>query len=101
MLNRFLLSDIFASLISTTKKIQKHLNSDTTDDLQGEFVTAYCSLFKCSADYIFGFIPLENHEDSDIFILTGLNDDAISTLKSLNMNNGSTVSGHNEIETLT
>lgn len=39
---------------SITRRIQEHLNQETTDKLQGRYVKAYCDYFKCSADYIFG-----------------------------------------------
>ena len=39
---------------SVEKKIQTHLNADTCDRLQGEYVLAYCTIFGCSADYLFG-----------------------------------------------
>lgn len=73
--------DIQGRKIDTTKKkIEKHLNSDSALDLQGEFAIAYCTFFKCSADYLFGFIPLETHGKTDCSKLTGLRDDAIDML---------------------
>lgn len=65
---------------STTKKVQTHLKSDNTNNLQGEFVVAYCTFFSCSADYLFGFIPLETHGKTDFSELTGLSSTSIDTL---------------------
>lgn len=50
-----------SGIAATTKKIQRHLNSDGCDHLQGEFAKAYCSFFNCSADYLFGIIEAETH----------------------------------------
>lgn len=66
---------------SIEKKIQKHLNSDDTRALQGEFVSAYCKFFNCSADYLFGYIDLPTHADTDIQKETGLSADSINFLK--------------------
>jgi hypothetical protein len=63
------------------KKIQNHLNSDDTRSLQGEFVTAYCNFFGCSADYLFGYIDLPTHSDTNIQNETGLSADSINFLK--------------------
>ncbi len=68
---------------SVRKKILKHLNSDTPRELQGEFTIAYCKLFKCDADYLLGNINLPTREDTDINKKTGLNENAIQTLKIL------------------
>lgn len=65
---------------SIEKKIQKHLNSDDTRTLQGEFVSAYCKFFNCSADYLFGYIDLPTHADTDIQKKTGLSEHAIQKL---------------------
>ncbi len=63
------------------KKIQNHLNSDDTRSLKGEFVNAYCIFFGCSADYLFGYIDLPTHSDTDIQNETGLSADNIHFLK--------------------
>lgn len=65
---------------STENKIKKHLNSDDTSNLQGEFVTAYCTFFSCSADYLFGNIECSTKEKQICKDLTGLSEDAIDVL---------------------
>lgn len=74
-------SKIYGNAIGAIdKKIQKHLNSDTTKELQGEFVTAYCTFFGCSSDYLFGFIDCKNHDNQFIHDKTGLSELAINQL---------------------
>lgn len=63
------------------KKIQRHLNSDSCERLQGEFVIAYCKFFGCSADYLFGKIECSTHEKQICHNLTGLSEDAIDILE--------------------
>lgn len=63
------------------KKIQRHLNSDSCERLQGEFVMAYCKFFSCSADYLFGKIECSTHEKQICHNLTGLSEDAIEVLE--------------------
>lgn len=63
------------------KKIQDHLKLDNTDKLQGEFAKAYCDFFKCSADYLFGYIEYPTHTTTDICKETGLSESAIKYLQ--------------------
>lgn len=65
-----------------------------------EYAAALAELYEVSIDYLLGRSDCRNVDNSYINKLTGLCDNAISTLKLLNMNNGSTVVGHNEIGTL-
>ena len=65
---------------ATRKKVERHLNADTADALQGEFVRAYCQLFNCSADFLFGFISTPTHAQTDIAAETGLTTAAVKTL---------------------
>lgn len=68
---------------SIEKKIQKHLNSNDAEKLQGEFVIAYCKFFECSADYLFGKIECKTHDDEFIHSKTGLSEIAILELRQL------------------
>lgn len=63
------------------KKIDAHLESDSTDKLQGEYALAYCKYFGCSADYLYGIIDLPTHKDTDIHKETGLSETSISCLR--------------------
>ena len=67
---------------SVEKKIQAHLRAPSTDHLQGEFVTAYCKFFGCSADYLFGNTDIESgNEDVRHFCeCTGLSEKAVKRL---------------------
>ena len=64
------------------------------------YLADYCNFFKCSADYFFGYIDYPTKEETDIGKVTGLSKTAIETLKFLNLNNGTTLAGHNEVSTL-
>lgn len=75
-------SKIYGNAIGAIdKKIQKHLNADTTKELQGEFVIAYCTFFGCSSDYLFGFIDCKTHDDEFIHKETGLSETSINYLR--------------------
>ena len=43
------------------KKINHHLHEQTAKRLQVEFVLAYCNVFNCTPDYLFGFINTRYH----------------------------------------
>jgi len=67
---------------SITKKIEAHLNATEVDGAQGEMIRAYCSVFHCSADYLFGFTPIKS-EDIEIRRIcerTGLSEKAVKNL---------------------
>ena len=88
------------------KTIRNHLKlgdltkTNTSKSLAVTYLAEYCNFFKCSADYFLGYIDYPTKEYTDIGDVTGLSKTAIETLKFLNQNNGSTVTGHNEISTL-
>lgn len=69
------------------KRIRAHLNAETPDKLQGEFVRAYCDYFGCSADYLFGRTDIKtgNIEIRQVCEKTGLSEDAVTML--FNMTN--------------
>lgn len=74
-------SKIYGNAIeSVDKKIQKHLRSDTTDGLQGEYVMAYCQFFGCSSDFLFGFIDCKTHDKQFVSDNIGLSEKAIDEL---------------------
>lgn len=63
------------------QKVKKHLNSESTTHLQGEYILAYCKFFDCSADYLFGKIEYSTHAKQICHNLTGLSEDAIEALE--------------------
>lgn len=48
-----------------------------------DLLIACCRFFKCSADYLLGFINLPTHADTDIHNKTGLNKESIQTLREI------------------
>ena len=46
----------------TEKKINVHLNANTPQKVQSEFISAHCKLFSCSADYLFGFTRIKSSD---------------------------------------
>ena len=67
------------AISSVEKKIVRHLHADVADDVQGEFLLAYCRHLDCSSDYLLG---LTNVTSGDIEVRricekTGLSEKAI------------------------
>ena len=62
----------------TGRTVLKHLSSESTPETI--WIKRYCEYFKCSADYLFGYIPLPTHENTDIESYTGLSNDSIECL---------------------
>ncbi|MFT5875597.1 MAG: hypothetical protein ACI8WT_004590 [Clostridium sp.] len=64
---------------SIEKKIRKHCNSDTSSEVQGEFILAYSQFFGCSADYLLGFtdIRTNNMDIRQICEKTKLSEEAV------------------------
>lgn len=60
------------------KEITKNLRD--FDCRNSKFLYAYCIIFKCSADYLLGFIDLPTHADTDVYKKTGLAKDSIDML---------------------
>lgn len=68
---------------SMEKKIRIQLNSDSADCMEGEYVIAYCNIFCCSADYLFGYTDIKtcDIEIRRICEITGLSEDAIIAIR--------------------
>ena len=66
---------------SINKQVQKHLNAKTCDCLSGEYAIAYCKLFDCSFDYLYGKDTCNTKTNQFIQDETGLSDKAISNLR--------------------
>lgn len=43
----------------------------------------YCNYFECSADYLLGYIDMPTHDNTDIYSVTGLSENAINTIKGI------------------
>ena len=67
----------------TARTIDIHLKAKSAESIKGEWIKRYCDYFKCSADYLFGFISLPTHEETDIEKEIGLSRNAIKQLHHL------------------
>ena len=65
-----------------------------------EYATKLAELYNVSIDYLLGRSDCISVENEKIKEIIGINDSSIETLKLLNLNDGITQAGHNEIETL-
>lgn len=77
---------------SIEKQVAKHLNHDDVDILKGNFVLAYCDLFQCSPDFLFGYTnTMTNVSYIRTFCeKTNLSEDSVQVL--LNLTNPKTCS---------
>lgn len=69
------------NLDNLRKKILNNLYDTSSMDYKS--ISAYCKYFKCSADYLLGYIPLPTHENTDIESYTGLSNESIECLHTL------------------
>ena len=65
-----------------------------------EYATNLAELYSVSIDYLLGKSDYKSIDNEEIGKIIGLSNTSIETLKFLNMNNGTTQAGHNEIDTL-
>lgn len=70
------------SIDSARSRIDVHRKKDSAECIEGKWLKAYCDYFKCSADFLFGYINFPTHIDTDIHSETGLSLNAIERLKS-------------------
>lgn len=68
---------------SARSRIDIHRSTDSAESIEGKWLKAYCDYFKCSADYLFGYIDMPTYQETDIEKETGLSKDAINSLQSL------------------
>lgn len=61
-------------------RIGVHRKTSSAENIEGRWLKAYCDYFKCSADYLFGYISSPTHEETDIKKETGLSEKAIKQL---------------------
>lgn len=80
---------------SVEKRIRKHIkdkedpNDFDMEGVQGEFISAYCEFFNCSADYLFGLTELKTN-DTDIRMISnyiGLSEESIKNLRWITSDN--------------
>ena len=74
-------SDFKKSCESARSRIENHRKTDFATSIEGKWLKAYCDYFKCSADYLFGYIDYPSHIETDIASVTGLNSTAIKILE--------------------
>lgn len=65
---------------SARSRIDIHRSLDSAENVEGKWLKAYCDYFKCSADYLFGYIDMPTHQQTDIEKVTGLSKAAINSL---------------------
>lgn len=74
-------SDLKKRIDSARSRIETHRRDvDSAENVEGKWLKAYCDYFKCSADYLFGYIDFPTHENTDIQKVTGLSKTAIDYL---------------------
>ena len=64
-------------------RIGIHRKTESAENTEGKWLKAYCDYFKCSADYLLGYIDLPTHHETDIAKTIGLSPTAIRTLAGL------------------
>lgn len=62
------------------KRIDEHLKLESADNVSGIWLHRYCDYFKCSSDFLFGYIDLPTHNYTDIHKETGLSIDSLKNL---------------------
>lgn len=77
----FYVNEYYQARNSARTQIGRHRNAISASSLEGKWLKAYCDYFNCSADYLFGYIDLPTHADTDIQKETGLSADSINFLK--------------------
>lgn len=60
------------------RTIDRHLNGE---GVSSDWMKRYCDYFKCSADYLLGYIEYPTHTTTDIHKETGLSESAIKYLQ--------------------
>ncbi len=65
---------------SARKRIEEHRKADSASNVSGYWLKTYCDYFHCSADYLFGYIEMPTHAETDIHAKTGLSSEAIEQL---------------------
>ena len=68
------------NIASIEKQVQKHMNMETCEKLEGQYVMAYMKLFGCDANYLFGLQKCKTEIHQLIQDNTGLSEESISTL---------------------
>lgn len=69
---------------SARKRIEEHRKADSASNVSGFWLKVYCDYFHCSADYLFGYIEMPTHAETDIHAKTGLSAEAIERLMEWN-----------------
>lgn len=70
-------------IMHVKRTLERHLNETVSaENLSGQWISIYCKFFKCSCDYLMGYISNPTKGNTDMHQKTGLNDVAIKTLSS-------------------
>lgn len=77
----FLINEDMKKRTETARtRIENHRKTESAENIEGKWLKAYCDYFKCSADYLFGFIATPTHVKTDVHDKTGLSAEAIEQL---------------------
>lgn len=67
------------------RSINLHLKKTDALPLSVEWIDRYCRFFRCSADFLLGYIDQTTHCATDICSVTGLTEESITVLKYCNV----------------
>lgn len=68
------------------KELCNDLKSENCNTSKANYIMAYCKYFRCSSDYLLGFIDFPTHAKTDFYEMTGLWDNCIDTLSECKKN---------------
>lgn len=77
----FYVNEALKAQESARVRIGEHRKTISAESIEGKWLKAYCDYFGCSADYLFGYISLTTHEETNIEKETGLSRSAIKQLQ--------------------
>lgn len=72
---------------SAARTINDHLSTTSAENISGLWIKRYCDAFRCSADYLLGYISSPTQDVASAHDLTGLSDEAIEKLAKINRRN--------------
>lgn len=62
----FYVNETLKAQESARVRIGEHRKVLSAESIEGKWLKAYCDYFGCSADFLFGYISLPTHKESDI-----------------------------------
>lgn len=68
---------------NTSDMLRRHIRTEDATTISGEWLNIYHMYFKCSTDFLLGYIDRPTYKHTDIAIETGLSDTAINNIVDL------------------